>query len=258
MAQQWLVDQGWLAQKDNILQATARSLELPNDDETEIARDILRAMILESAPAWLSVSVGRGEVRKEFIPEDAEHLFGDLFEDEDRDALLLAAASKHDEVALRALGEAGEEAVLTACRELLQRNGRPDLAVKARRVSLISDALGWDVSVPNLKGQECRLEVKCYRGPRPSFFITRHEFEVGLRRTRWYLVICRSIGDSAPEVVGWTTLAPIVGRMPVDIDQSAQWKVTRVRLDEPELQPGLPLAPNADSTVIGVLHSART
>ena len=113
-------------------------------------------------------------------------------------------------------------------------------------MSLISDAMGWDISVPNLDGQECRLEVKCYRGREPHFFISRHEFEVGLRRSRWYLVLCRSMQGPLPEVVGWTPLAPLAARMPVDVEWSARWQVVRVRIDESELRPGLPLATDID------------
>ena len=242
VAQQWLTDQGWLMRDGATLRASPRSQALPNDDEAEVARDLVRTTILDSTPAWLSASTARGEVRQEFLPEDAERLFAEMFDDEDRDAILLAAASKYDEAALRALGEAGEEAVLAACRSFLEVRGRPDLAGEARRVSLISDAMGWDISAPNLAGQVCRLEVKCFRGRDPTVYLTRHEFNVGLRKSRWYLVLCRSTGDSVPEVVGWTTLAPLIPRMPMDVGPSAEWQVARVRIGESELRPGLPLS----------------
>ena len=242
VAQQWLVDQGWLTRKGATLRASPRSQALPKQDETELARDLVRATILDSPPAWLSASTARGQVRQEFLPEDAERLFADMFDDEDRDAILLAAATKYDEAPLRALGEAGEEAVLAACRSFLEGRGRPELAREARRVSLISDAMGWDISAPNLAGQVCRLEVKCYRGRDPTVYLTRHEFNVGLRQSRWYLVLCRSTGDSAPVVVGWTTAAPLIPRMPTDVARSAEWQVARVRIGESELRPGLPLS----------------
>ncbi|MYD66561.1 MAG: DUF3883 domain-containing protein [Chloroflexi bacterium] len=250
VAQQWLAEQGWLTREGTTLGATARSLALPDDDETEVARELVRAMILDSLPAWLSASTARGEVREEFLPEDASALFEEMFDDDERDAILLAAASKYDAEALRELGEAGEDVVLSACRDFLEARGRPDLARKARRVSLISDAMGWDISSPNLAGELCRLEVKCYRGRDPTVYLTRNEFEVGSRRPRWYLVLCRSTGDSAPEVVGWTTLTPLIPRMPVDVVLSAEWQVTKIRIDASELRPGLPLDP-ADALADG-------
>lgn len=242
IGQQWLIDQGWLTRDGATLRASPRSQALPNHDEAEVARDLVRATIFDSAPAWLSAAAARGEVRHEFLPEDVERLFADMFDDEDRDAILLAAASKYDAAALRELGEAGEEAVLAACRSFLEGHGRPDLAREARRVSLISDAMGWDIAVPNLAGQVCRLEVKCYRGRDPTVYLTRHEFNVGLRRSKWYLVLCRSAADSEPEVVGWTTLDPLIPRMPMDVDRSAEWQVARIRIGESELRPGLPLS----------------
>ena len=229
------------------MRASARSQALSSDDEAEVARDLVRATILDSAPPWLSASAVRGEVRREFLPEDVERLFADMFDDEDRDAILLAAASKYDDAVLRELGEAGEEAVLAACRSFLEAHGRPDLAREARRVSLISDAMGWDISAPNLGGHLCRLEVKCYRGRDPTVYLTRHEFNVGVRRSRWYLVLCRSTGDSEPEVVGWTTLAPLIPTMPVDVARSAEWQVAKIRIDESVLRPGLPLLPLDES-----------
>ncbi len=165
-----------------------------------------------------------------------------MFDPEEREAILLAAAVKYDEAALRAAGDAGEDAVVEACQAFLAEQGRPDLARSVRRVSLISDALGYDVTAPNLAGRECRLEVKCYRGRYPVFYITRNEFEVGLTIPRWYLVLCRSVPGSVPSIVGWTTLAPMSARMPVDADGSATWQVVRVRVDESDLRPGLPLS----------------
>ena len=138
-------------------------------------------------------------------------------------------------------GVSSSASQLAACRSFLEGQGRPDLAREARRVSLISEAMGWDISVPNLAGQVCRLEVKCYRGRDPTVYLTRHEFNVGLRRSKWYLVLCRSAGDSEPEVVGWTTLAPLIPRMPIDVGRSAEWQVSRVRIGESEVRPGLPL-----------------
>lgn len=224
--------------------ASARSGALLTENEPEVARDLLRATILDGAPAWLSAATAQGEVRPEFLPVEVERVLADMFDDQERDATLLAAAAKYDDAALRALGEAGEEVVLAACQAFLQERGRPDLALMARRVSLISDALGYDIWSPDLTEQGCRLEVKCYRGRDPAVYITRNEFEVGMRLPRWYLVLCRSVGISPPEVIGWTTLSPLVQRMPRDVARTGQWQVAKVRIDEPELRPGLPLSPS--------------
>ena len=242
LAERWLVDQGWLTRDGAILSASARSQALPTD-EAEVASELVRATILDSPPTWLGAVATRGEVRPEFLPQKVERVFSSMFSVQERDAILLAASVKFDEAALRALGDAGEEAVAVACRAFLEEGGRADLAAGVRRVSLISDALGYDISAPDLAGRECRIEVKSYRGRYPSMYITRNEFEVGLTLPRWYLVLCRSTSETAPEVVGWTDLAPLRRRMPVDVDRSARWQVARVRIAESELRLGLPLSP---------------
>ena len=240
-AERWLIDQGWLTRDGVTLSASVRCQALPSG-EVEVARELIRAIIFDAPPTWLRAVAARGDIRPEFLPEQVERVLTDMFSAEERDAILLAAAIKYDDMALRALGDAGEEAVVTACRTFLEEHGHPELTGKVRRVSLISDALGYDIEAPTLTGLECRLEVKCYRGRHPNFYITRNESEVGWRLPRWYLVLCRFISDSGPSVVGWTSLASLVARMPTDVDTSARWQVVNVQFDESELQPGLPLA----------------
>ena len=230
-----------------LLSASKRSQMLP-DDEAEVARELVRAMVLDAPPAWLGAVAVRGEIRPEFLPTEADTVLESMFSSEERDALLLAAAEKYDDSAQRALGEAAEESVVTACRALLAERGRGDLARKVRRVSLISDSVGYDIQSPDLSGSECRLEVKCFRGRHPRFYITRNEFEVGLRLPRWYLVLCRAGPNSFPSVVGWTTLTPLVGKMPSDLDKSARWQSAKVQCSESELRPGLPIANQTEPT----------
>lgn len=240
-AERWLADRGWLVRDGEELVPSSRCRALPNEEE-EVARELLRTTILDVTPTWLGVVVARGEVRAELLPEQVAAVLLDTFDAEERDAVLRAAAAKYDDTALRAIGDAGEEAVVIASQAFLEARGRPDLAGRVRRVSLISDALGYDVAAPDLAGRECRIEVKCYRGRYPRFYITRNEFEVGLRLPRWYLVLCRFLPDSVPRIVGWTTLSPIVARVPVETDGSVTWQLVRVRLRESDLKPGLPIS----------------
>lgn len=246
-AESWLVDQGWLTRKGDTLCASARCRALPAD-EVEAARELARAIILDSPPTWLGVVAARGKIRAELLPAQVERMLDEMFSHEEREAVLLAAALKHDEEALRALGSAGEEAVVTSCRKFLDQRGHPDLARRVRRVSLISDALGYDIAAPDLQGRECRLEVKCYSSRYPDFCITRNEFEVGLRLPRWNLVLCRATGDSTPNVVGWTGLGTLRDKVPIDTYTSVKWQVARVRINESELCPGLPIS-HTDSSL---------
>ena len=223
-----------------LLSPQPRCQALPTDED-EVARELIRAFIIDTPPTWLSAVAGLGGIRDELLPVQVERVLRGMFDPEERNSILLAAATKFDEAALRALGEAGEEAVVSACQALLRGRARRDLADKVRRVSLISDALGYDVSAPDLGGHELRLEVKCYRGPRPSFYLTRNEFEVGLTLPRWHLVLCRSTPASSPEVIGWTSIVPLRERMPQELGRSARWQVVRVSLNESDLRPGLPI-----------------
>ncbi len=176
------------------------------------------------------------------LPEQVERVLKEMFNTEERNAILYAAALKYDDTALRTIGDAGEEAVVATCRGFLQEHQRPDLAKRVRRVSLISDALGYDVVAPNLAGQECRLEVKTHRRRHPNFYLTRNEYQVGLELSRWYLVFCRTQADAKPSIVGWTTLASLSARMPVDRAGSARWQLVRIRISESELRSGLPMS----------------
>ena len=206
-----------------------------------MVRELVRANIFDHPPAWLGAVAGRGRVRPEMLPEQVEQVLGDLFDAEERDAMLRAAAIKYDGSALKSAGDAAERVVFFACRAFLEEQDRLDLARSVRRVSLISDALGYDIAAPNLAGRECRLEVKSYRGRYPNFYITRNEFEVGQTLSRWYIVLCRSRDGLVPSIVGWTTASTLNVRMPIDRERWAKWQVARVRIEESQLQPGLPI-----------------
>ena len=240
-AERWLIANGWLIRDGPALVASSRCITLPTD-ELEVPRELVRMTILDAPPTWLSGVVVRGEIRSEFLPSQVEQALGDMFSAEERNALLLAAAEKFDHMALEAIGMVAEELVENACRTLLGELGCHDAARRVRRVSLISDAVGYDIETPNASGMTCRLEVKCYSGRWPKFYITRNEFQVGQVLPRWYLVLCRMKRDACPTIVGWTRIDPIVSRMPTDVDRSARWQSVRVQLNESALRPGLPIS----------------
>ena len=66
-AQKWLIDQGWLTRDGNTLRASAQGQEIASEYESKAASDLLRAIVLDSAPIWLSATVVQGEVRQEFL-----------------------------------------------------------------------------------------------------------------------------------------------------------------------------------------------
>jgi hypothetical protein len=80
----------------------------------------------------------------------------------------------------RQLGRAGEEFVVDAEREHLDRSGRRDLADKVVWVANdIGDGLGYDISSFKEDGSPRHIEVKTTNlGARTPFFITRWEVQV--------------------------------------------------------------------------------
>jgi len=211
--------------------------------EEQGAQQLARWILLERPPLWLVNAVGDGSLSTALIPSEVEdrieHIFPNLAE---REAILLAAAQKHDETLSAAAGALGEEHILSECARWLSGNSRPDLASKVQRLSLISDRLGYDVSAPDLGETLHQLEVKAFSGPELRFFLTRNEFEVGLKFPTWALVFVRvDLRNQAATVAGWLPAGAIRNRLPADRDDAAQWESARIRLSESELLPGLPI-----------------
>jgi hypothetical protein len=180
--------------------------------------------------------------------EEALLALASAFGDEAIGAVLGVAAGeladRNDAQAIRdAFGAAGEEAVVAACRSELVDRGRDDLAEGVQRVSLLSDAFGYDVAAPDLDRSLRLLEVKT-EGAAQSlhvrFFLSRHEFEVGRRRPGWALVCCRAPrGPDGPvEVVGWCRASDLREFLPED--RRGRWTEALVRVPQRLLHPGLP------------------
>ncbi len=151
------------------------------------------------------------------------------------------------DLARRALvGEIGEEVVLAAARDELVGLGRPDLAARARRVSLESDHFGYDVLAPRARGANDRLlEVKSSIsiGRSVHVYLTRNEAEVGTRERAWTLVVCNvtSLDERTGEVVGWCTRSELEPLLPND-QESGRWEQARLSLSVDDLRSGLPSA----------------
>ncbi|MFC5265884.1 protein NO VEIN domain-containing protein [Kribbella qitaiheensis] len=143
-------------------------------------------------------------------------------------------------------GAAGEDHITEMLRRDLDHFGRPDLAAKVQRVSLLSDRLGYDVQAPMLVGHGLRrLEVKTQRSPQPGtmqFFITRHEYEVGKKySSEWALVMCSiATGTDEVKIEGWCRAAALPAYLPDD--RNSRWTEARVRLPTTLLIEGYPPA----------------
>lgn len=239
MAEDWLMAIGWLVTEGQRLRIDpGRKHVLSNPNE--LVRTLVQAIMLDGRPSWLAtVHTPRGP-RFDFIPVDAMQVLEELYERPDREALLLAAARKFDEASLVDLGALGESTVLAEWSGALSLHGRSDLLGQLRHVSLVSDALGYDIVAPRLDGSEIQLEVKCYRGRIPRCFITRNEFEIGRRLPSWYLVVCQAVTLTEATVVGWSSGERLKDRVPMDSDDFGQWQTARITFRAGELTSGLP------------------
>jgi hypothetical protein len=88
----------------------------------------------------------------------------------------------------RQLGRAGEEWVLEAERESLDRHGRRDLADRVVWVAAdVGDGAGYDIASFRADGSPRLIEVKTTNlGARTPFYVTRWEVEVSKREAATY------------------------------------------------------------------------
>ena len=217
-------------------------LAAPRDDAIEA---LLIAYLSNENPAWLGVATGSGDIRSELIPtQAADALRSIILDPRRREAALLAAGRKHDDEHQRALGEEGELAVIEAWRDEHRRSAVPERALEVVRVSEISDALGYDLSGPDLTGKPLHIEVKTVGASRfhLPIFLTRNEADVGSVDERWRLVFCRRTHDGEISILGWCRAGDISGRLPSDPDDGGTWVVARIVMQREELKPGNPWA----------------
>lgn len=214
---------------------------LPDDVAMEL---LLQEVLASDPPLWVYAAVGEEEVRWENIPEDDTQALERVIDNPARrEAMLLALGRVVDESRMRALGSAGEEVVVAACRAHLVDRGRQDLAAHVERVSLRSDQLGYDITSPDTGGRRHRLEVKAHQGMPGvfEFFLSRNESTVGRRDTSWALVAVRKSLAGDLEVLGWCRASAIEPSLPTDGSPAGRWASVRISLADTAFTPGLPL-----------------
>lgn len=208
---------------------------------------LLLGLLLETqSPLWLKVAFGDGtQFSPELVPEEMARLLEEYLPDaEQREVYLLARGRVVSNKELEEIGAKAEEKVVSACQEQLIELGAIDAAAKVIRVSLISDELGYDVTAPRVVGGVRRLEVKGTRSQSSTIavFISRNEYETGMRDSDWSLVVVR-IGANIEEIVGWATAQEIQPLVPEDQHDQGRWQSAKIRLDATTLNPYLP-SPN--------------
>jgi hypothetical protein len=144
----------------------------------------------------------------------------------------------------RALGLAGELAVIAREQDWLRRNGRADLAELVRHVAVVEgDGAGYDVASAELDGSATFIEVKTTRGgPETSFFVTANEVEFSRRHGASYRLY--RLYDFSPESGAGSYY---VKRGALADDPSLQLEPIQFRARLVAV-PGSPDAPRLDAT----------
>lgn len=165
--------------------------------------------------------------------------------DQRRELVLTGWRRRFDDSIRKAVGDIGEELVLSHTRRELADVGRLDLAERVARVSLLDDTLGYDIIAPSVGGEDRLLEVKATTNVAETFsiYLTRNEADIGSDNASWFVVVCRvdSIARRTGQILGWTQLVDISTRLPVD-SPGGNWSVTRVELNRHDLISGVPPA----------------
>lgn len=212
----------------------------------EACRLLLAQFLVRVRPAWIAAATRGHVVRPELIPTDAASALSTTIQDPgEREAFLLSMGQKYDDIALPDIGHEGELAVMSAWASELATRGRSDLREGILHVSLTSDALGYDVVAPDLHGEDMRLEVKTVGLTKRhlTVYLSRNEFETGVRDRRWRLVVCKRMGDGTIEVQGWLSASDIAAYVPLDRSELGAWATVRIDLVADQIRPGLPIGP---------------
>jgi Domain of unknown function (DUF3883) len=227
-----LIDVGLVREADNRLYRTPELAALLDVDEPQALAELaaIAAVTLAVDPANLADG-GDGDLEA-LVPDETR-----------RRELLLALGQRFDDTHRRLVGEIGEELVVAASRQQLEALGHHRLAEQVRRVSLRSDALGYDIVAPRVVGQPRLLETKATTAVEElSFFISRNEIAAGARNPEdWFLVACRvaDVERREGEIVGWCPHATLEPHLPIDRGAGA-WSSVEITLDRSPLYAGLP------------------
>jgi hypothetical protein len=239
-AERRLANCGLIVSSQGLLSPSPELIEAAHLPEAEAIETLLLAIMERDPPVWLSAPP---DAIRDNIPDRDWATFENLIADPTRrEALLLALSSKIDTAKSTMVGMAGEVSVVESCRHRLVELGRPDLAACVRRVSIVSDQLGYDVVTPTLAGPVWRLEIKTTQvlGFVIVVHLTRNEARVGLSDPRWALVVCWQHSNDSIQIIGWCSASQLAPLLPTDVCPEGAWTSARLVLLRDDLNDGLP------------------
>ena len=207
-----------------------------------IAKDIGLRWFLNSWQPWIANAVDNNQILDEFIPEATVSWLRQIFPDVmEREASLLAAGRRWDAERAAEIGQIGEDYVVNQCKKTLQDAGVGHLASQVRRVSLISDQLGYDISSPTVTGDIVQLEVKTFTGPLVHCFLSRNEFQTGSAYQSWRVIFCQMQLDGTVQLAGWCSAKELATLLPQDAHDGGRWSTAELWIPRSVLKAGLPL-----------------
>lgn len=147
---------------------------------------------------------------------------------------------KFDAKLLAQIGQTGEEYVLA----LLKESIPSELHVYVHHVSVSDDTVGYDIKSPSTSVDSAIRFIEVKTSSRPSvdkfsFFLSRNEFERGIRDPRWCIVAVQLL-DGTCCTLGHIFAHQFESKMPKDVDSEARWQTARVDIESSTWLPGLP------------------
>jgi hypothetical protein len=234
---------GVIQQTDGLITPTPDLAEILRLPDVEARQSLLGRLIECTVPLWLLAATSGDRLTDALIPDHDAEVLEALFDPEAREAFLLALGRRFSDLDLEAIGDRAEEFLAEQFAGQLIALGRPDLAEKVERLSLVSDQLGYDIRAPKIEGESRRIEAKGTRGTSESvtFFLSRNEAEASRGDDDWSLVACRIDGEDA-NVIGWMTGEQLEPFLPLDQTSDSRWEKVRITVPESAFNLGLPAA----------------
>ena len=161
-----------------------------------------------------------------------------------RELLLIALNRRFDDTRQREIGAAAERLVEAAARGELEKLGEFELSRRVRRVSLVSDQLGYDIVAPSMSGKARKFEVKGTTIPISDtfrFFISRNEAEYAKKDPLWFMVACHVTDAESDQgdIIGWCSIDGIAEFLPTDT-KGGLWASAELTLPRTALQSWIP------------------
>jgi len=228
-----LTGAGLLVECEGTLTPTPELAQLLEGSAADALAALIQRALTFARPAELETPRAAAQLAQ-LVPDAAR-----------REELLLALARRFDDTRQRLTGEIGEEVVMDAARAELRAIGRHDLAREVRRVSLLSDQLGYDISAPRVAGSARLLEVKATAAHAAvgslEIHLSRNEADTGATLPDWALVACLvdNVDQRLGHIIGWCAANALADLLPLD-GVASRWDQASIELPLARLSPGLP------------------